>query len=247
MPSGYHWDTSDWYPDSNPLPGIAELPANSVHNTPQVNHRTTHPIDNVTIDNSEYSYTDLQDEDDFDPELIGESEFTENEDNDINDIDSDFDPPDYQDILKGDFQQYMPHYSDIENSQVGDSRWGSRDVMEMNGNFDSAQNIAPDTDDDVIQYGFSLPRPRNKHFRPQQRDNRFSGEFNLDYVEMRPLDDLSVSVAGYQSTNASVMSSINNLCDIEDSEANLSESDSENQSNESTKLVKSNTNLHTLV
>lgn len=257
--AGYHWDTSDWHPDHNPLPEISELPSNSVHNTPLPNHRTnasktintdTANPDNIQIDPNEYSYNDLQEEDEFiDPEYVCESEFTDNDldasDNDeINDIDSEFDPPDYQDILKGDFSQYMPHYSDIENSQAGDSRWGSRRDIELNGN---SEGVLPG-EDDVIHYGFSLPRPRNKHFRPQN-DNRFSGEFNLDYTDhipMQNLDDgLSISMAGYQSTASA--SSISNLCDIEDSEANLSDSDSENQSCESTKLVKSSTNIHTVV
>ena len=61
---------------------------------------------------------------------------------------------------------------------------------------------------------------------------------------------MSVSMRGYTSTNAS-MSDISGLCEIDDSEVNLSDNDSNDELEASAKLLakysKSNSHTHTQV
>ena len=258
--AGYHWDTSDWDPNQqqpSSQPSAAGGGKRGAAHTMPRSHRGSHNPDNdITIDpDNDYSYTDLQDEDEFiDSEFVGDSEFTENEagsdfddtGDDLDDIDEfDVDHPiDYKDIIGGDLTKYLPQYSDIEPSQNGagdDSNWGSRE-NELNANFESANDLTGG--DAQMHYGFSLQRPPRHHQRHNKKqykpDNRFSGDFSAEYERRTgaiPMDELSV--APYAS-----VSSIGNVCEIEDSEANLSDSDS---SNTSMRLVKSSTNVHALV
>lgn len=74
-------------------------------------------------------------------------------------------------------------------------------------------------------------------------DNRYSGDFGLDYDAANVMmDDMSISVGGYTSTNAS-MSDISGVCDIEDSEANITDYDS-GEDNASQKQLNT---MHTVV
>ena len=190
------------------------------------------------IDPGEYDCTDYPDEfeDGFDSEYVGDSEYAENEfaGDETDDPDAEYpDRPDFKDILAmqgeldyGDLDQperyaplhpnnYLPEYNISQNSQPGD--WADPlHGAEMNGNFDSTDNVVGD-EDEVIHYGFpsnSLRQPKFRGRPISYAESDFQGGG----------DEMSISMGGYTSTNASMsdMSDVR-LCEIEDSEVNLSD------------------------
>ena len=247
---GYHWDASDWAPNSA-LPNITEVPIKEIPDSPTSSRSNE---SNAHINPDEYEYTDYPDTDypdtDF-PEYVGDSEYAENElddDDDLDDPNAEYpDPPNFEQVLAmhGDLNyddgvhaplnynlhpnQYLPTYQLTPGLSQDD---GQDD--DTNGN---AHNFARDDDDDVIHYGF--PRPRRPRF--SHDDYAAHSDYNTDVEHgMSAIDDMSVSMGGYTSTNAS-MSDISGLCEIEDSEVNLSDNDSADENNA---LVKFSSSSH---
>ena len=231
--SGYHWDLSDLNQNPHWSRGNDAPRKRRATTLPRHSHSLRNPDNQITIDpEKDYSCTDLHDElesdvleDDTDLDDIG----SETGD-DLDDADA---LPDYRDMLEAGIEKYLPAHSD-----VGDSNWGSQSNA-LNADFDDSVNNL--TDAGELRYGFSLPRHRHKPASRANATNRYSGgDFNTDYSQATgaiALDDLSV--VPYPSAG-----SLGNVCEIDDSEANLSDSDS---SNASMRLVKSNKNLHTVV
>lgn len=249
VPIGYHWDTSDWRPStSRPLPGISEFhgPTDSML-APLPDHDDLAAVQRLIHPEDDYAITDYPDEDDEEldgneSEYVCDSEFVDNEDDD-EDTDFPADHPSFQELLEGDPQKYFPHYGDLgAPSQENVDDAGATEMTELNGNLSAA--------DDVMYYGFPKPstnqrRRRGNPFRQSlvSNDNRYSGDFGLDFAGGTTVDDMSVSVGGYTSTNAS-MSDMSGLCDIDDSEANLTDYDS-GDDNTSQRL--NSTHMHTVV
>ena len=212
---------------------------------------------NVHIHPDEYEYTDYPEDSEYpemDLEYVGDSEFTENEcatDDDLDDPEHDLpERPNFEQILAmhGDFDDgynpnkdysrhpddYMPTYH-LDNSLSQ----GSQDE-ELNGNADV---FARDDQNDVIHYD-SMPR----RYMSEAYGMPFTGGYNTD-TGVSGLDDMSISMAGYTSTNASC-SDISGLCEIEDSEANLSDNESIDESkieNDLNKLTQSSSHTQTQV
>jgi len=106
---------------------------------------------------------------------------------------------------------YMPKYNISLSGSADDSLADdAADSASLNGNFNSADFICREGDDDVIHYGFppsaSLLRPRD-HLRDSAIDDD-------------ALDSVSVSM----SATASELD-LMGVCEIEDSEANISDTD----------------------
>ncbi len=248
--SGYHWDASDWAPN-HALPNITEVPIKEVPDSPTSSRSNE---SNAHIHPDEYEYTDYPDTDyvENECEYVGDSEYAENEcgdeeDGDLDDPNAEYpDPPNFEQILAmhGDLNYddggYVPKNYNLHPNQYLPSfqleTGGSSqdDFDDANGNAD---NFARDDDDDVIHYGF--PRPRRPHF--VHDDYAAHSDYNTDVEPMSAIDDMSVSLGGYTSTNAS-MSDISGLCEIEDSEVNLSDNDS---ATEDTQLINKLSNSHT--
>ncbi|XP_033742919.1 LOW QUALITY PROTEIN: protocadherin Fat 1-like [Pecten maximus] len=257
----YHWDASDWAPRPS-LPNISEVPMKEVpdspRSSPHSNDSNTHvssfiqPPPCMTESGGMYTDPEL-----LESEYVGDSEYAENEyDTDDHGYPS---PPDYHQILglppfpeideQGGGQedpyhlpqhnlhmhpdQYLPNHSFSQShEQVGETGNDPPTYPEV-----EVSDVS-DTEDNesVVQYGFpssSMGR------RPRAQE----GEYNPDYGQSAAsmIDNMSVSVGGYTSTNASC-SDISGLCEIEDSEVNLSEDDSADE------LTPLNTEqLHTVV
>ena len=159
------------------------------------------------------------------------------------------DQPSYQELLGAELHNYLPTFNADIDTTSQEHMAAATELMELNGNFAAAHNAVAaaamasaagaaaaageDPEKDVVYYGFTKPssssnqqrrRRRNRHSMISN-DNRYSGDFGLDYDAGNVItDDMSISVGGYTSTNAS-MSDISGVCDIEDSEANLSDDD----------------------
>lgn len=256
--SGYHWDTSDWAP--NPaLPNITEFPMREVPDSPSSSRSND---SNIHIDpNDEYDFTEDTDyHDGNESEYVGDSEYAENEFGDDNDDDddpnNDFpEPPNFEHILamNQDLQQQEDSFAGPQNNynlhpdqylptyqmESGASQEDWQD--DGNGNAD---NIAREDDEDVIHYGF--PRPKQPRFSSHNYPNQF--DYNTDYEHgtMSAIDDMSVSMGGYTSTNASC-SDISGLCEIEDSEVNMSDNDSDQETRMLRPKASSHSHTHTQV
>lgn len=176
-------------------------------------------------------------------EYVGDSEFADNE----CDTDHYLNPPNYQEIFShlvnnsdGNNDSYeLPehnfrtHPNDyLPSYHLNDE---SRDEYSDNDNFPDppeefrGENRVSqlseddlDDDDDVVHYGFPSQQPLLG----------FHG--NITDSEYNARSSMIDSVGGYTSTNASI-SDISGLCEIEDSEINLSE-DSGDENNETTPL-----------
>lgn len=193
---------------------------------------------NIHIHPDEYEYTDYPEDSeypDMEPEYIGDSEFTENEcytDDDLDDPEAELpERPNFEQILAlhadlnydDEFDpekdngynrhpdEYLPTYQ-LDNNQEDSQE-------ELNGNAD---NFARDDADEVIHFSNSIPR-----YLPD--DYGYPPGYNTD-TGVSGIDEMSVSMGGYTSTNASC-SDISGLCEIEDSEANLSDNDSLHENN----------------
>ena len=206
-------------------------------------------------------------------EYVGDSEFADNDHDglDTDDPDADYpEPPNFQEILalqgqlkfddgieasgpsrKYDMHpnQYLPSYNISENnSQAGDDDDDKNDdndddYDDYNGNY-SADNFARDDEDDVIYYGFPRPDAQKKLVPEDLTGNRYNIDFDVQGTTIH--DDMSVSMGGYTSTNASCSDmSAYGLCDIEDSEANNSDNDERDEQME--RLLKPGSDKHTQV
>jgi len=112
---------------------------------------------------------------------------------------------------------YLPKYN-ISLSGSADESLADDvavDNASINGNFNSADFICREGDDDVLHYGFplsaSLLRP------PRDRPDSSAADDDA-------LDSISMSLCDYRSTTASELDLIG-VCEIEDSEANASDID----------------------
>ena len=112
---------------------------------------------------------------------------------------------------------YLPKYNISLSGSAADSLAddAAADSASLNGNFNSADFICREGDDDVIHYGFppsaSLLRPRN-----------LRGTSTVDDDDA--LDNISMSLCDYKSATASELD-LTRVCEIEDSEANVSDVD----------------------
>jgi len=112
---------------------------------------------------------------------------------------------------------YLPKYN-ISLSTDQSLADDGADSGSINGNYNSADFICREGDDDVIHYGFppsgSLLRPRGL------RDGGSTVDDDDD-----ALDSISMSLCGdFKSTNASELD-LSGVCEIEDSETNMSDID----------------------
>jgi len=109
---------------------------------------------------------------------------------------------------------YLPKYNISLSGSADDSLADDAgvDSASINGNYNSADFICREGDDDVIHYGFP---PSASLLRP--RDHR-----GVDDDEA--LDSISMSLCDYKSGTASELDLIG-VCEIEDSEANNSDID----------------------
>ncbi|XP_064610099.1 protocadherin Fat 1-like isoform X2 [Liolophura sinensis] len=264
---GYHWDTSDWAPHPS-LPNISEVPMKEILDSPS---SSPHSHDsNTNIGVQEHSHAEEEDGINEHSHLLYDSEYVENESEYVGDseyADNEFDDEynddptqypshaDFQQILALQAQlqeavdyelprhnlnvhpdQYLPHYS-LNGHQSEQDNADEED----NGNRQpllGAEARAPE--ENIIHYGFPRQGPR----RFMGDDLGVQSDCNGDFENSQSaLDDMSVSVGGYTSTNASC-SDISGLCEIEDSEINLSDEDS-TESSPSARLRADN--LHTQV
>ncbi len=204
----------------------------------------------------------------MDSEYVGDSEYAENECATEDELDGDPqedypDPPNFEQILanmQGDLSfeenydsmprnnhnyslhpnQYLPSHTVADSAQNSSREDCKVSDEETNGNAD---NIARDDDDDVIHYGF--PRAgKPPQFFSGYTNNLDTNPQDLDYGTLSGIDNMSVSMGGYTSTNAS-MSDISGLCEIEDSEVNLSDNDSADELGPTAKLMAKYSNSHT--
>jgi len=253
--SDYHWDASDWAPRPS-LPNISEVPMKEVldspRSSPHSNDSNTHvssffPPPNDMIESGVYTDPEL-----LESEYVGDSEYAENE---YDDYPS---PPNYQEILP-DFPQALEE-SDNEGGALLREEEGTYQLPPHNFNTHPnyylpkynyshsheqvGENLTPPTfhgaeldlsdndtenegNESVVQYGFpNRSLGRGGRMAPEicVTDSECNGDYNQSVG-----DNMSVSVGGYTSTNASC-SDISGLCEIEDSEINLSDEESVNES-----------------
>ena len=113
---------------------------------------------------------------------------------------------------------YLPKYNISLSGSADESLADDAavDNASVNGNFNSADFICREGDDDVIHHGFP---PSASLLRP--RDRRRAGS-TVDDDDA--LDNISMSLCDYKSTTASELD-LTGVCEIEDSEANNSDID----------------------
>lgn len=156
-------------------------------------------------------------------EYVGDSECTENFDEmeENEDPNADFHPvPNFHQFLG-----LAPHIDDEDNhhgpQNLHPNIMPNFGQIRQNGVLDNwpappgAEN-GNDQNSDEDENGEPYPLPR--HFRPRLPVD--GSDYEHSAASM--IDDMSVSFGGYTSTNASC-SDISGLCDIEDSEMNLSD------------------------
>ncbi|KAK3597674.1 hypothetical protein CHS0354_040047 [Potamilus streckersoni] len=254
---GYHWDTSDWAPQKS-LPNISEVPPQECPDSPgsssrQSNDSNTHVFQgNRRLANNIPEY--------IDSEYVGDSEYAENE------YEMEEMPclPNYEELLAqqhqlhDDYQlphhdfnihpnHYLPEYNIHDQSAESENWLG---LPSYNQTADSDQSAEDDTDS-VIHYGF--PQRRNvenrlsvltadSDFTAQNRlstayttDSEWNGE-NYRTSMIESTDNMSVSAEGLTSANDSV-SDISGLCEIEDSEINVSDDDVGDEPDETNALM----------
>ncbi|CAH1776950.1 unnamed protein product [Owenia fusiformis] len=262
---GYHWDTSDWAPNAA-LPNITEVPTHEILDSPSASVHSQHSNEsNTHIGNEDVEPTERDrlmsnltdeypDSEFIDSEYVGDSEYADNEDMEGEGEMEYPDVPNFQEILAmqaelnyyddedlpQDYNRHRNHYlpnHDLDNSQNGN---GS-----VNGEAGAAANNVPkngeiaqiedDDDSNVIQYGF--PQAGKPHRFPQD-------DTDYDHSAISGLEDnMSVSIGGYDSESQISASEISNLCEIEDSEMNLSDY----ESGDDTLRSRINGHLHTQV
>jgi len=226
----YHWDMSDLNPETTLyMPSGVGSPA-SLHQ-------------------GLYKYMDELDGNES--EYVGDSEFTENEcGNDDVEMEADSYPGlSFKDILamKDELNygsdEFRPHtkYNLHPNNYLPDHKDELPEDTSLNGNYNSADYICRDDDDDVIHYGFPRPSSPSKFNRDSYTDTEAGPNI---------LDNMSISVVsgggGCKSPNGS-MSDLSGVCMIEDSEANNSDEENADETLEVKKRLLSTSKTSTQV
>ena len=215
---GYHWDTSDWAPHPA-LPNITEVPMREIPDSPTSSLSND---SNLHVHPEDYEYTDYPDEDiENDSEYIGETENECYSEDDLDDRDAEYpDRPDFEQILAmhGDLNfddsappnNYNFHPDDYLPTYQLDSQPGSVEGLDEQGSTDRLNGNA-ETDQPEVP-------PRGAVSRFLAGDYGLPPDYTTDaeFSAMSAIDEMSVSMGGYTSTNASV-SDISGLCEIEDS------------------------------
>ncbi|KAK3099997.1 hypothetical protein FSP39_013258 [Pinctada imbricata] len=253
----YHWDASDWAPRPS-LPNISELPMREIpdspSSSPHSNESNTH-IGYQTFQDTEM-YTDPEM---LESEYVGDSEFADNECD--NDDQCYMSPPNYhkvlglpqtpegnedeeedsyrlpQDNLVMHPNQYLPNHSFNQSQEFSGERDSQSDWPEPPSCDENDFYTSENDDNEVVTYGFPNSSKLAKGFLSD--GGITDSEYN---VRNSVIDRMSMSLGGNASTNVS-MSDISGLCDIEDSEVNLSgDGDSDSENDETTPL--SNSHQH---
>eukprot|EP00106_Octopus_bimaculoides_P013388 XP_014780830.1 PREDICTED: protocadherin Fat 1-like isoform X3 [Octopus bimaculoides] len=215
---GYHWDTSDWAAPHTTLPNISEVPVKEIldspSSTPQSNDSNTH-VDDVND-------ADMDDMDN-DSEYCGDCECGENDDDNNA---ADFHPAanfhhflelaPYADEVNEGPQRFHPNFMpDFDQPPGGAAldNWPAPPGAE-NG------NQPPHSDEEENSERCRLRR----HLRRGAALARYPPLDASDYEHSTAAmaDDMSVSVGGCTSTNVSC-SDISGLCDIDDSDMNITD------------------------
>ncbi|XP_056011143.1 protocadherin Fat 1-like isoform X5 [Ostrea edulis] len=228
----YHWDASDWAPRPS-LPNISEVPIHEIHDSPSSSPHSNESNTHIGFPNGQISDSVLY----TDPELleseyVGDSEFADNE---YDNEECYASPPNYRKVLglpqtpeeeEESYElpqhqinthpnQYLPNHSFTQSQMSGDR--DSRSDWPEPPSCDENDFYTSDNDEEVVSYGF----PNSKKLAPGFVSD--GGITDSEYnVRNSVIDRMSMSMGGYASTNASV-SDISGLCEIEDSEVNLSE------------------------
>ncbi|KAG1673729.1 Fat-like cadherin-related tumor suppressor [Nymphon striatum] len=231
--AGYHWDCSDWARSQNPLPNITEVSRQEVSDSPSIhsNESNTHidaalplleqPNRNIPkkrvegLNNPRLRHNDTSKPGENTRLLDSVCEYADN--SDVEDgqhspsIFPSSHPPNFETIL-----------NDLENpDRNGDDR-GS--------NYQPPNPSCQSHPDEYLpHYNIGNRTPNSDSSNNQLDDNKYSlprrRHRNTD------LDDLSTnrfSMEGYASGNGSCSDMSQNLCEIEDSEVNYSDNDSDN-------------------
>ncbi|XP_061184166.1 protocadherin Fat 1-like isoform X2 [Saccostrea echinata] len=233
----YHWDASDWAPRPS-LPNISEVPIHEIHDSPSSSPHSNESNTHIGFPNGPINDSVLY----TDPELleseyVGDSEFADNE---YDNEECYMSPPNYRRVLglpqtpeeeEESYElpqhqiithpnQYLPNHSFTQShEQVSGDRDSHSDWPEP-PSCDENEFYTSDNDEEVVTYGF----PNTKKLAPGFVSD--GGITDSEYnVRNSVIDRMSMSLGGYASTNASV-SDISGLCEIEDSEVNLSEEES---------------------
>ncbi|CAI9732107.1 protocadherin Fat 1 isoform X3 [Octopus vulgaris] len=215
---GYHWDTSDWAAPHTTLPNISEVPVKEIldspSSTPQSNDSNTH-VDDVND-------ADMDDMDN-DSEYCGDYECGDNDDDNNA---ADFHPAanfhhfldlaPYADGVNEGPQRFHPNFMpDFDQPPGGAAldNWPAPPGAE-NG------NQPPHSDEEENSERCRLRR----HLRRGAALARYPPLDASDYEHSTAAmaDDMSVSVGGCTSTNVSC-SDISGLCDIDDSDMNITD------------------------
>jgi len=235
---GYHWDTSDWAPEKS-LPNISEIPSGECPDSPgsaspHSNESNTH------INNIEPSGHYTTDGEYIESEYVGDSEYTENDMEDPPEL------PNYEEILAEQSKLLEDYVAPNKNFHVHPNYYlplNSSFTSEQNGDIppeggwpeppahfkdevylsDSSPTSSEDDNDSVLHYGFPPAHGNINRLSMITTDsdmnvegNRLSAAFTADsdyngeYNRGSVIDD---------------MSDISGLCEIEDSEVNLSDNE----------------------
>ena len=253
--SGYHWDTSDWAPEKS-LPNISELPGGECpdspgSSSPHSNESNTH-INNVGYqgeDRTNYS-ANIPEGDYIDSEYVGDSECTDNE----YDAENAPELPNYEQILaeqsklledyelpSHNINIHPDYYLPLNSSFTSDKipletleNWAAPPGYDISSGSSASSD---DDNDSVLHYGFPPTHTNINRLSMITTDSEANGEnrlsaaytsdseFNGEYNRVSAIDD--ISVGENRSRNAS-MSDISGLCEIEDSEDNILDSEDEN-------------------
>lgn len=236
---GYHWDCSDWASATQkPVANITEVPTNEIRDSSsakstdsnscisQIELLPTRVQNEGTNMNLLRSVEPIPCEELDEPEYVGSSENSE-----YPDI-QDTEPPNFEEILalnnlefadegcdslpssplryQSHPNQYLPKHS-LGTIPSPNHSWTTQSQF---------RNISDISDDDIVSYGF--PTHGGRGFR-------LDAELGTSPPNFRhssgPMDCISAS--GYTSTNASCSDISANVCDIEDSEVNFSDTDCE--------------------
>lgn len=200
-------------------------------------------------DQEQFKYVEnAEDFDGNESEYVGDSEFTENELGNEEDVDMEsnlYPGLSFKQILamkdelnygsdefpaQHRFNCHPNDYLPVHDVSRGShpSNWAGEDLPDggsLNGNFNSADYICRDDDDDVIHYGFPRSTSGSK-FNRDSYTNTDVGSTILDNISLSVM-----SVGGCKSANGSV-SDLSGVCMIEDSEANNSDEDNVDEAND---------------
>ena len=249
--SGYHWDTSDWAPDTS-LPNISELPVGECPDSPgsaspQSNDSNTH-VNNVgnsagpNVENEIHYIQNQNDCDNIDSEYVGDSENTDNE----LDMENPHDLPNYEQILaeqdklledyrlpSHNINVHPDYYLPLNSSFTSDKipletleNWSPPPGY----NISDSSASSDDDNDSVLHYGF--PQSHNKINRLSlittdsdiNGENRLSAAFTSDSEyngEYNRVSAIDDISVGDPISRNASTSDISGLCEIEDSEDNL--------------------------